>query len=110
MGKEPVREALEALARGRWDELARVLSNLRVETWEDAVAAAVDAIASGASILLDDARDLGRLDRPHHWLWGLALVLAGMLILPLLITHYGEWNGRRQGADRGGLQAGRAEA
>ena len=95
MGKEPVREALEALAEGRWDELVKALSSIRISTWEDAVAAAVDAIASGASMLLDDARDLGRLDRPHHWLWGLALVLAGTLILPLLITHYGEWDGAR---------------
>jgi hypothetical protein len=96
MGKEPVREALEALAQGRWDEFVKSVSSIKINTWEDAVTATMDAIASGTSILLDDIRDLGRLDRPHHWIWGLLLVLAGIFLLPILIIYYGDWSGARR--------------
>jgi hypothetical protein len=90
VGKEPVGEALEALAAGRWDDFARALSRIRLDSWEDAASVLADAIASGASMLVEDARDLGRTDRPHHWVWGALLVAAGTLLLPLLIYLYGE--------------------
>ena len=91
MGKAPVRTALEALATGRWHEFVRAASRVKIETWEDAVRAAIDAIVSGTGMVLDDIKDLGRLDRPHHWLWGIILASTGIFLLFILILGGEKW-------------------
>lgn len=38
-------------------------------------------MAVGAAALADDAGDLGRVDRVHHWLVGLILIALSILLL-----------------------------
>jgi len=37
------------------------------------------ALAVGAFLFWDDARDFLKSDRPHHWMYGLCLVVLGFL-------------------------------
>lgn len=44
------------------------------------IIAAVITIAGGVYILFDDLKDIGKMDRVHHWHWGLILIFMGLLI------------------------------
>lgn len=44
-------------------------------------AALLDALAAGAAMVLDDAADFGRTDRLHHWLVGLLVFAACLLVV-----------------------------
>jgi len=37
----------------------------------------------GAVLLFDDVSDFGKLDRPHHYFWGILLLIAGAVVLGL---------------------------
>jgi hypothetical protein len=82
----PVGEAVGALARGDPAGLARALARLRRLTPAEALAAALDMLAAGAAMMLDDARDVGRFDRLHHWQVGALLAVAATLLLPALLS------------------------
>jgi len=85
----PVGEAVGALARGDPAALARALARLRGLPRGEALAAALDMLAAGAAMMLDDARDVGRFDRLHHWQGGAFLAVAATLLLPALVAGYG---------------------
>jgi len=51
----------------------------------EAVARAADMAAAGLAMIVDDIRDFGRVERPHHWIWGLILLVAGVLLLVFLM-------------------------
>jgi hypothetical protein len=61
------------------DELAKALSPVAVP-----VGASLAAFITGTALLLDDARDFGKLGNernpplPHHYLYGLVLMFGGM--------------------------------
>jgi hypothetical protein len=50
-----------------------------------AVANAIDAISAGASMIVDDIMDFGMLDRVHHWLVGLIVLVLGIIALVVVI-------------------------
>lgn len=70
-------------------EAAASLVRRALERVEERVAAAVEAIASGAAMVLHDAADLGLLDRVHHWIIGLLLLILALvaLLVSLLIAE-----------------------
>jgi len=37
----------------------------------------------GAVLLFDDVSDFGKLDRPHHYFWGILLLIGGAIVLGL---------------------------
>jgi hypothetical protein len=40
-------------------------------------------IVSGIVLLFDDISDFGRVDRPHHYHWGILLLIGGALLLAM---------------------------
>jgi hypothetical protein len=40
-------------------------------------------ITTGAAMIVDDIADFPRLDRPHHWLWGLIFIIVGIVIMTI---------------------------
>jgi len=38
-------------------------------------------IVSGVVLLFDDVRDFGDLSRPHHYMWGILLIIGGAIAL-----------------------------
>jgi hypothetical protein len=38
-------------------------------------------LVSGVTLLFDDVRDFGDLSRPHHYMWGILLIIAGAIAL-----------------------------
>ncbi len=40
-------------------------------------------IVSGIVLLFDDVSDFGRVDRPHHYHWGILLLIGGALLLAM---------------------------
>jgi len=38
-------------------------------------------IVSGVVLLFDDVRDFGDLSRPHHYMWGILLIVGGAIAL-----------------------------
>jgi len=42
-------------------------------------------MAVGAAALADDADDLGRVDRLHHWLVGFTLIALSILLLSVVL-------------------------
>ena len=51
----------------------------------DAYFHAMDMIATGTAMLMDDIADFGKTDRPHHWMWGLILAVAGALLVAVIL-------------------------
>jgi hypothetical protein len=80
--------AVECLARG---DVAGFINNVRtsIEAFaSDPVSAmtnAIDAVATGASMIVDDIADLGRFDRVHHWHWGLLLLVLGLVAIAVAV-------------------------
>ncbi len=75
-----IRELLDLYLEGRIDEFAEkslefvrdVMSNPRL---------CFEAFLFGLTALADDAKDIGRFDRPHHWHVGLLLITLANLCL-----------------------------
>ena len=42
---------------------------------------AVDTLTTGVSMIMDDIKDVGKIDRIHHWMIGLILVVIAVIIL-----------------------------
>jgi drug/metabolite transporter (DMT)-like permease len=40
-------------------------------------------IVSGVILLFDDISDFGKVDRPHHYHWGILLLIGGALLLAI---------------------------
>lgn len=38
-------------------------------------------LISGVVLLFDDVRDFGDLSRPHHYIWGILLIIGGAIAL-----------------------------
>jgi len=38
-------------------------------------------LVSGVVLLFDDVRDFGDLSRPHHYMWGILLIVGGAIAL-----------------------------
>lgn len=79
-----IRDAIQAVARGDYQALVSILADIALKTSrsiESAWATAIDALVSGFAMLADDIRDLGQVDRIHHWMWGLIAIVAGLAIL-----------------------------
>jgi hypothetical protein len=38
-------------------------------------------LVSGVALLFDDVRDFGDLSRPHHYMWGILLIVGGAIAL-----------------------------
>jgi arginyl-tRNA--protein-N-Asp/Glu arginylyltransferase len=83
-----VHRAVECLSRG---DLLCVASAIRdvvessIRSLESAYANAIDMIVTGTVMIADDIADLGKLDRPHHWIWGVVLVIVGVVVLALVL-------------------------
>jgi hypothetical protein len=80
--------AIECLSRG---DIACFANSLRaavessIKDPVNAFISAIDAISSGASMLIDDIMDFGRFDRPHHWMWGIVLIVVGIIALVVVV-------------------------
>ena len=75
-------EALAFFSAGDIAGLATKVAEIAFKGLGDmgvAVAEAVDMMATGLSMIVDDIKDLGRLDRIHHWLWGVLLLVGGFI-------------------------------
>jgi len=44
------------------------------------------ALATGAVLLFDDVGDFGEVDRPHHWQWGILLILLAVVVIAIGLT------------------------
>jgi len=44
-------------------------------------------LVAGAVLLFDDVSDFGKLDRPHHYFWGILLLIGGAIILGLTFVR-----------------------
>lgn len=40
-------------------------------------------IVSGVVLLFDDVSDFGKVNRPHHYHWGILLLIGGALLLAM---------------------------
>jgi len=38
-------------------------------------------LVSGVVLLFDDVSDFGDFSRPHHYMWGILLVIGGVMVL-----------------------------
>ena len=38
-------------------------------------------LVSGVTLLFDDVRDFGDFSRPHHYMWGILLIIGGAIAL-----------------------------
>ena len=52
---------------------------------DNALATALDTLATGYTMLADDIHDLGLFDRIHHWIIGLVILILGLIILILVV-------------------------
>jgi hypothetical protein len=43
-------------------------------------------IVSGVILLFDDVSDFGKVNRPHHYHWGILLLIGGALLLAMGLT------------------------
>jgi len=84
-----VHRAVECLSRG---DVAGFISAVKdlvessTRSLESAYANAVDMVATGLAMIADDILDFGKLDRLHHWLLGLILVIVGIVVLLVVIV------------------------
>jgi hypothetical protein len=85
-----VHRAVECLSRGDLLCVASVIRDVvesSIRSLESAYANALDMIVTGTVMIADDIADLGRLDRPHHWIWGVILVVVGIVVLALVLLR-----------------------
>jgi len=79
-----ISDVIDSLARGDtisfMREIKRVVES-SIRSAEDAIYNAIDMLTSGVAMVVDDIKDFGKLDRPHHWLWGVILAIAGIIML-----------------------------
>jgi hypothetical protein len=84
-----VHKAVECLSRG---DVAGFISAVKdliessAKSLESAYANAVDMVTTGLAMVADDILDFGKLDRLHHWLLGLILVIVGIVVLLVVIV------------------------
>jgi hypothetical protein len=52
----------------------------------NAFISAIDALSAGASMLIDDIMDVGKFDRVHHWMWGVILIIVGIIVLAVTVV------------------------
>jgi len=81
-------DALRSLASGDlagFAERLRSAVEVALRSAEDAVAEAIDAIATGLAMVFDDLADYGRADRIHHWIVGIVLVAIGVVALAVTV-------------------------
>ena len=52
---------------------------------EDIPSVLADMVVTGASMIVDDIKDVGKFDRIHHWHWGLILFIVGVVMLVILM-------------------------
>lgn len=60
-----------------------IVSSIR--SARDAAIHAIDMMATGAAMIMDDIADFPRLDRPHHWMWGLLFIIMGIVIIAIAV-------------------------
>jgi hypothetical protein len=83
-----ISDILDDIARGDVVSFVKHLRELvesSIRSVENAIYNAVDMIASGVAMVMDDVRDFGRVDRPHHWIWGFVLALVGAVVLAVAL-------------------------
>ena len=51
-----------------------------VEQWPVLLGGAA-CLVSGTILLFDDVKDFGDLSRPHHYMWGILLIIGGAMAL-----------------------------
>jgi hypothetical protein len=84
-----ITRAVECLSRGDMACFSASLASTVDSFLKDPISAftsAVDAISTGASMIMDDIMDFGKVDRVHHWLVGLVLLIAGVIALVVAIV------------------------
>ena len=52
---------------------------------EDMPGVLADMVVTGASMIIDDIKDVGKFDRIHHWMYGVVLFIVGMVMLVILM-------------------------
>jgi len=64
-----------------------ILSIIRssLKDLDNALATALDTLATGYMMLADDIHDLGLFDRLHHWIIGMVILIIGLVILILVV-------------------------
>jgi hypothetical protein len=80
-------DAVESFGRGDWGALASAVADIirrALRSVEEAYAAAIDAITTGFAMIIDDVKDIGLLDRLHHWIIGLVILFVGVIALILI--------------------------
>jgi len=83
-----VHRVVECISRGDLLCVAVAIRDIvesSIRSLESAYANVLDMIVTGTTMIADDIADFGRLDRPHHWLWGVILVVAGVVALALIL-------------------------
>jgi hypothetical protein len=84
-----VHKAVECLSRGDVAGFMLAVKDLiesSAKSLESAYANAVDMVTTGLAMIADDILDFGKLDRLHHWLLGLILVIVGIVVLLVVIA------------------------
>jgi phosphoglycerol transferase MdoB-like AlkP superfamily enzyme len=79
-------KAIKCLADGDISCFIHTLKDIAsssTKSLSDAYSNAIDMITTGMAMFIDDIMDFPKTDRPHHWMWGLILVIAGIIILIL---------------------------
>jgi len=92
MGKSMLDEVIRAITDGRYEEATALILNQAfksTKSLDEAIYSSLNMLTAGFSMLLDDIKDLGKVDRPHHWMWGLMLAVAGATLLGLLLLFWG---------------------
>jgi len=70
---------IEAHAREEKLRLEKLYEAL-TEQWPLLLGGAA-CLVSGVVLLFDDVKDFGDLSRPHHYMWGILLVVGGVMVL-----------------------------
>jgi drug/metabolite transporter (DMT)-like permease len=76
---------LEEASRTAKPQLERLWEAL-VEQWPMLLGGAA-CLVSGVILLFDDVKDFGDLSRPHHYMWGILLVIGGAIFLAAVFTR-----------------------
>jgi hypothetical protein len=82
-------EIIDSISRGDYVSAAYRIKDIVMSSIKDvsnAYSNAVDMISAGMAMLIDDIKDFPRLDRPHHWIWGIILMIVGVIVLIIAIV------------------------
>ena len=77
-GLEEAKGAVEMQARDKSNR--EKLFDALAEQWPLLLGGAA-GLVSGVVLLFDDVRDFGDLSRPHHYMWGILLIVGGAIAL-----------------------------